>query len=266
MIEISKALTPALQKIHETALTVSSDFKKCEERIIEVLIEVESSGLHLRLGCSSLFNYTQEYMTLSEAVSLNAIAVARKAREVPELRKEVQTIGISKARKMVSVLTKENQKEWIERAKSGSTRALEKAVAKENPRAATPEKATYVSEKRLDLRLGVSEELMLKIRRAQDQVSRSKGKPASLEETFEAAIAFYLQHKDPLEKAKRVIAKKGTASLNKLFTGTVPHGETTDPQAHSRRPIPAAIAHQIRMRDQNQCQAKNPGGGICGEK
>src|SRR6185295_3447698 len=135
---------------------------------------------------------------------------------------EVQGLGISKVNKMVSVLTKQNQKEWIEKAKTVSTRALEKAVAKENPRLAAPEKATYVSEKRLDVRLGVSEELMLKIRRAQDQVSRSKGRSASLEETFEAVIGFFLEHKDPLEKSKRVIAKKGTAqsaSVNKLFTG-----------------------------------------------
>ena len=119
--------------------------------------------------------------------------------------------------------------------------------------------------------MGVNEELMLRIRRAQDQVSRSKGKPASLEETIEAAIAFYLQHKDPLEKARRVIAKKGSprenarrheprssqaSSLNKLFTGTVP----------GRMPIPAAIAHQIRARDESRCQAKKPGGGTCGER
>src|SRR4029077_19397270 len=90
------------------------------------------------------------------------------------------------------------------------SRSLERAVAAENPKMATPEVAKYVSEKRLDLRLGVDEELMLKLRRAQDQVSQSTGKPASLEDTLREAISFYLHHKDPLEKAKRVIAKKGT--------------------------------------------------------
>src|SRR4051812_31383487 len=128
MIEITKefSLTPKLLAIHENAFLAGRGFKKAEENVVETLIAVEESGLHLRVRCSSLFRYVMDHMELSEAVALNAIAVARKARAVPELRAEVQKIGISKINKMVSVLTKENQKEWIERAKTVSTRALEK--------------------------------------------------------------------------------------------------------------------------------------------
>lgn len=293
MIDATKSsLTPALLKIHENSLLAGRDLKKAEKTVIESLIEVEGSGLHFRVGCSSMLQYVMDHMELSEAVALNAIAVARKVREVPELRSEVQTIGISKIRKMVSVLTRENQKEWIERAKTVSTRALEKAVAKENPRAATPESAKYVSEKRLDLRLGVSEELMLKIRRGQDQVSRSLNKSVTLEETLDAVFSDYLHRKDPLEKAKRVIARKGPApatrkeaakpdtaqpqtaepqthSANTRFTGTVtatPRKSSASADLGARQAIPAAIAHQIRVRDQAQCQATRPGGGVCGEK
>jgi len=184
-------------------------------------------------------------------------------REIPELEKEVSEIGVSKVRKIVSVLTPSNQSEWISKAKTLSSRALEKEVAKVNPKAATPERSRYVSEKRLDLSVGVSEELMLKLRRAQDQVSQSLGRPASLEETLEQVTSFYLKHKDPLQKARRVIAKKGaqgvqaeqkSGTLNKLFTGTV------------RKPIPMAIEHQVRLRDLNQCQAPRAEGGICGSK
>ena len=136
------------------------------------------------------------------------------------------------------------------------------------PQAAAPERSRYVSEKRLGLSLGVSEELMLKLRRAQDQVSQSLGRPATLEDTLEQMTTFYLEHKDPLEKARRVIAKKGVLkndtqetdtqendTLNKQFTGTV-----------GRAPIPKAIEHQVRLRDQNQCQAPKAAGGICGSR
>src|SRR5581483_9754901 len=174
---------------------------------------------------------------------------------------------------------------------------------------------------RLDLRLGVDEELMLKLRRAQDQVSQSSGRPASLEDTLKEAICFYLHHKDPLERAKRVIAKKGTRAaageahkharteaaelartasaeharteaaaharsetVNKLFTGTVRApdpssspvralGPSSSPvrapkpaNPNPRAPIPAATEHEVRLRDQNQCQAPKPGGGICGQR
>src|SRR6185295_8138610 len=101
MLEISKALTPHQQEIHEGALTTARDYKRCEEKLVSDIIRVEESGLHFKLGCSSLFRYVMDHLELSEAVSTNAIAVARKAREVPELRAEVQKIGISKARKMV---------------------------------------------------------------------------------------------------------------------------------------------------------------------
>jgi hypothetical protein len=250
-----------------------------EKRLLLALIEVEKNSVHLRLGFSSLFQYAVS-LGLSESVAFSAISVARKMREIPELESEVSEIGISKLRKIVSVLTPENQAEWVLKAKTLSSRSLEKEVAKVSPRAATPERSRYVSEKRLDLSLGVSEELMLKLRRVQDQVSQSLGRPASLEEALQEMATFYLRHKDPLEKARRVIAKKGFAaqaescaqaegptqaepaasgpkeskSLNKLFTGTV------------RTPIPKAIEHQVRLRDQNQCQAPREKGGVCGSQ
>ena len=258
-------MNPDFEKIHQSALLAAREFKQAEVKLLDALLEVEKSSVHLRLGFSSLFNYAVQSLGLSEAVAYNAISVARKIREIPALKQEVAELGISKTRKIVSVLTKENQSEWISKAKTLSSRALEKAVAKENPREATQEAAKYVSEKRLDLRLGVDEELMLKLRRAQDQVSQSSGKPASLEDTLRAAIYFYLHHKDPLEKAKRVIAKKGTqaqarsGTVNKLFTGTV--------REKSREPIPAAVEHQVRLRDQNRCQSPKPdGGGVCGQR
>jgi len=252
-----------LEKIHEQALLAASEFKQAEKKLLLALNEVEKNSVHLRLGFSSLFQYAVSSLGLSEAVAYNAIAVARKMREVPELEAQVSEIGISKVRKIVSVLTAENQSEWILKAKTLSSRALEKEVVKVRPQAAAPERSRYVSEKRLGLSLGVSEELMLKLRRAQDQASQSLGRPATLEDTLEQMTTFYLKHKDPLEKARRVIAKKGVQesdtrkndTLNKRFTGTV-----------GRAPIPKAIEHQVRLRDQNQCQAPKAAGGICGSR
>jgi hypothetical protein len=270
---MTHSLSPALLKIHQSALLAAGGFKNSETKLLDSLIAVEKSGVHLKLGFTSLFRYSLKSLGLSEAVSYNAIAVARKIREVPALRNEVGEIGISKTRKMVSVLTNENQEEWILKAKTLNTRALEKAVARENPKEATPEVTKYVSDQRLDLRLGIDEELLVKLRRAQDQVSQSRGKAVSLEETLREAVSFYLHHKDPLEKARRVIAKKGFESLNKLFTGTVP-ACTPNPTAPpgqpgsrpKRAPIPKATEHEVRLRDLNQCQAPSPGGGVCGER
>jgi len=255
------------EKIHQLALSAASEFKQAEKKLLLALIEVEKSSVHLRLGFSSLFQYALS-LGLSEAVAHNAIAVAHKIREIPELEAEVAEIGVSKIRKIVSVMTPENHAEWILKARTLSSRALEKEVVKVQPRAGTPERSRYISEKRLDLSLGVSEELMLRLRRAQDQVSQSLGRPASLEETLEAMTAFYLKHKDPLQKARRVIAKKGpkaqaaaqppkfedkSETINKLFTpGNSSH---THPEIHrapgetaGSEPVPSAQAFRRGLR------------------
>lgn len=119
-----------LEKIHEQALLAASEFKQAEKKLLLALNEVEKNSVHLRLGFSSLFQYAVSSLGLSEAVAYNAIAVARKMREVPELEAQVSEIGISKVRKIVSVLTAENQSEWILKAKTLSSRALEKEVVK----------------------------------------------------------------------------------------------------------------------------------------
>lgn len=202
---------PEITRIHTQALAAADGFRKAEAALIDALMEVEHKKVFLKLGYSSLFTYATQALRLPEGAAYNAITVARKAREIPELKTEIQAgLSIAKARKVVPVLAASaNPTLWLEKARTLSTRQLEKEVARENPREATPERASYVSEKRLDLRLGVSEKLMLQLRRAQDQVSRSKARAVSLEETLEVLTGFYLQRQDPLEKAKRAVAKKG---------------------------------------------------------
>src|SRR5882724_9499831 len=101
-------LTPELEKVHQSALFAANEFKKSESRLVDSLIEVEKTGVHLKLGFSSMYKYGVESLRLSEAVSLNAIAVARKVWEIPEIKEDVTEIGISKVRKIISVLTPQN--------------------------------------------------------------------------------------------------------------------------------------------------------------
>lgn len=138
------ALQPEHEKIHQYALSASRNFKRAEAELLEALIQVESSRVFLMLGYSSLFSYAVQALGLSEAVAANAITVARKARELPALKKEIETgaIGISKAKKMVSVITIQNQDAWVLKAKTLSTRALEKEVARVNPQQVGPERAS----------------------------------------------------------------------------------------------------------------------------
>ncbi len=202
------------QSIHERALLAAEGFRLAEIELIDALALVHRERVFLRMGFSSLFVYATESLKLSGAVAYNSIAVMRKAEEVPELRIRIAagTLSISQAKKIVPVLKADNQSEWLLKACTLSARNIEKEVARENPRAATPERARYISARRLDLRLGVDESLMLKLRRAQDLVSGSLQAPATLEATLEMITEFYLRHRDPVSRADRVVAKKGLDS------------------------------------------------------
>jgi 5-methylcytosine-specific restriction endonuclease McrA len=250
------------QLIHRTALDAAQGYRRAESTLVDALMAVDRERVFLQLGHASLFVYAVQALGLSEAVAYNAITVARKAREVPALQEQIRAgkIGISKAKKIASVLTLANQSEWLDKAATLSSRQIEKEVAKASPREAAPESARYVSEKRLELRLGIEEAQLSRLRRAQDRVSQSQGRAVSLEETLQIAVDFYLNAKDPLEKAKRAVVRRRTVAVegsptervDSRFTGTV------------RAPIPAVVKHRVLLRDGAACQFRRPDGLLCG--
>ena len=284
---MNQTLEPRLQKIHDSAVRAARELGRAESALIEILIEVDRERVFARMGYASLFVYLTDELKLTPAMANQAITVARRAAAIPALRAEIQagTIGISVAKKMASVIHK-SPSEWIDRAKTLTVRQLEKAVAKADPHSATPEKARYVSEHRISLSLGLSEEAMLKLRRAQDQVSRSENRAVSLEETLAVVVGFYLHRKDPIERSRRVVARKGIKvtsepglapvadSLSGPKHGAVVPGpeEPSAPKppgdrnqmVPGRRPLASAVKHAVRIRDGGKCQARKPGGGYCG--
>jgi len=244
--------------LHQKALEIAGRFRKCEFELLEILQKMDQKKGFIQLGYSSLFVYAVEALKLSEANASNFIAVARKAREIPALKSEIEkgTITVSKARKITPVLNKENQTQWLQKASSLPTRKLEQEVAKVAPETAVRERAKYVAENRLELKIGVSEALMKKLRRAQDLVSNSLRKPARLEETLEQILNLYLEKKDPVQKAKRVSAKQKIKS-NRVSRDTE--------LGTNRKPIPAPVQHTVHQRDQGKCQFKLPDDSMCGQ-
>lgn len=129
----------------------------------------------------------------------------------------------------------------------------------------------YVTESRVKIELGLSEEEMLKLRRVQDLVSQSQSKHASLEDALMAMADFYLKGKDPVEKAKRIKVKKGlvnsaTPEVRKAVAETLkPEVADESVSRQTREPIPAAILHQVNLRDQRRCCFVNEQGEKCAQ-
>jgi len=259
------------QKTHEKTLTAVRSFHRSEAHLVDCLHEAEHQKVYKHLGYTSLFFYAVSELGLSEANAYSFIAVSRKAREIPEMKRAIDSghLSVSKAKKVVPVIQKENAGDWIAKAKTLPCRILEQAVAKECPKAATPERARYVSQDRLDLRLGVSEKLLNKIKRVQDILSQKERRAVSMEEAMDRCFDLFLEKKDPEVKAKRVINRR--AEHGKIEIGHVTkmgkiNKKPFDKAGKIRKPIPMRVKHEVMRRDGGQCTHVLANGERCGSR
>lgn len=183
-----------MHPLHVQALEAAKRFKQAEADLVELFQRIEEEKVFSKLGYASLFEYGVNALGLSEQNTYSFILIARKSREVPALKEAIHNgnLSVSKARRIASVINQENQQTWLQAAQVLSRTQLEKEVARENPKAATQESSRYVTAERLELKLGVSEELMKKLRRIQDLESQRTQKASSLEESLEALAELYL--------------------------------------------------------------------------
>jgi hypothetical protein len=281
------------ESVHAKAIEVSTRYKRAEAELIDLLIEIEDRKIFLKRGHSSLFKYVVSELHLGENTAYSLITVSRKARQFPVLKASIQngTITLSNARRVASVLTLQNQEEWISKACELSSRELEKEIAKFKPAEATSERARYVSFDRVKLEIGLSEREMLRLRRVQDLISQSRRRTVSLELVIHELNNLYLGKHDPVEKAKRhqvrnpVDRDQKSADLN-LKTESHNQGKGPSESDRSnanrtetfktlvtkresvtakREPLSAAIKHQVNLRDQRRCAHTLPNGSRCNQ-
>lgn len=280
-------------QIHSQALEISTRYRRAEAELIDVIQRAEEHRVYIKRGHSSLFNYVIRELGLSESVAYSVITIARKVREVPELKTQIQSgaLTLTSARRIVPLLKRGNQganAEWLKKACELSSRQLEKEIVKIHPQEATVERASYVNVDRIKLELGLSEREMLRLRRVQDILSQTKKRHVKLEETLQILTAEYLNRHDPLEKANRNQVRKGSlpqkkrlaeqetpilvhtehrpsTAVGKLFARPVAKKITAQSKTHTRKPIPSAIIHHVNRRDQRRCAEKLPDGSRCNQ-
>ncbi|PWU22850.1 MAG: hypothetical protein C5B49_00010 [Bdellovibrio sp.] len=142
-------LSPAQLKLHEQAVKACARHRLQETEIIHLLMDIETGKIHRLLGYSSLFNYSVQALGLSEGNAYAFIAVARKCRECGPLAQAVdwQTLSVSKAARLVSVLSLENAEVLVQFAVCHSSREIDKEVAKLRPRSKANDSLKPLSEK-----------------------------------------------------------------------------------------------------------------------
>src|SRR5258708_6260947 len=105
-------------QIHEKALEVVGRFKRAESDLIEILQQADEHRVYLSFECKNLHEYTMRVLKLTESVAFNFIVVARKAKEVPQLKEVIDSgaLSVSKARRITPVLTKTNHEQLLQKA------------------------------------------------------------------------------------------------------------------------------------------------------
>lgn len=241
------SLTSQQKVIHKRATRIAADYLKKEYDLIEILDQVEQSRLFRKLDCSSLFQYATQLLGLSESVAYSLITIMRKSREVPEIK----NIAISKASRIVSVISAENATEWIQFAGSHSKREIEREIARRFPENVRPEKLKPLTGEISELALPVKAEFLIKLNRVLDLEAQRKSKSGSRVEALEAALDNYLFHRDPVQKAQRAKMRK-------------PKEQKPSELRPGRVPLTATEKHVVFKRDQGRCTYMDEAGKVCG--
>ena len=202
--KIETSLSMLQESIHSKVLLCAESYRKLESELIDLLQEVDKHKVYLALGYPSLFVYVTDALNISEANAYAFVRVARKSLDVPELKAEIKkgNLSLSKAIRIVPVLSTANKSKWIEKASNLSKTELEKEVRREKPEEFKREFFRRMEEDRFLLKIGLSEALADRLKRAQNLESTRRRQNLTLEETLGSVLNFYLQRSDPLLNGK----------------------------------------------------------------
>ena len=247
----------SINELHERGIYCAKQYLHFEGEMIEILQKMDEKRGFLQYGYPSLFQYAVSAWKLTESQAYTFISIARKSREVPELKQAIVngTLTAGQGKRIVSVITPGNKNEWIAKASEMKQRELEKEIVKEKPSRLVKDKMKYVREERVQLTCGISEKLMKEIERVKDLVSQSTGKACGLEGALEAMTTLYLERKDPVKKAERVLSKPNS-----------PQRRVTTVEKTNRKPLAAIVKHEVAQRYQGQCAHIDNKGNRCTQK
>jgi 5-methylcytosine-specific restriction endonuclease McrA len=261
--------------LDQQATQIVQRYRGEENQLISVLQQIESQAVFKKLGYTSMYEYCVHRLKLSDSRAYELINVSRTCTKVPQIKAAIEAgaVSISAVKRIGSVVTEENASLWIEQASTLRQKDLERAVAAVNPKEAVKEQVKPITENRSTLIVGISLELEKKLERVRELVAQSTAKPCNLEQALEQMAVVFLERKDPVKRAERITQKKLIAKFQSTSLSNVAGAVETNVQKasppiakQSRSPIPAAIRHQVSLRDRGQCQGKTPQGTRCGCK
>ena len=120
----SEKLNYLHQKFSEYGKNAKEWFRKCAL----LLPEIEKFKVWRKKGFHSIYEYAAKLANMSQYQVNEALRTVRKTVDFPELRKIVETKGINAVRPVLTIVNKETESFWAEKAKNMSQHTLETYV------------------------------------------------------------------------------------------------------------------------------------------
>ncbi len=252
-------------ELHNKALSRAHKYKECEWRVIEVLQEVEATGLYKALECPSLFIYAVKFLDLDNALAYAMIRAARLSREIPRLEHSLKTqqLTVTKAARIFSTLTPHNAQELISYAEKHSADDINREVTRMREKEGLPARMRKIQ---------VSDETYALIKRARSLSAKN----ADVDHTLKRIVNEHLDRHDPVRKAERAQNRKSNhgSQASKIYQPlttmdaqsqtkpfcTYQKSAQTNPK---RKPLTADEKHQVFARDGGQCTHRDAQGRRC---
>lgn len=228
--------------------------KKTTAEILEILKEVDSRRLFLKLGFTSLFAYLTEGLGYPPASAQRRIESARLLREMPEISRDLAEgrLNLTQVSMLASGLKQKSlelsrKKEILDHIKEKNVAQTQKILAQDLDLPAPQfEKARFQKDESTRLELTLSAEQRQLFERVKELISHTHPHP-TWSELFVFLGEEFLQRKDPLRK-KQTVEKITSAP------------EAAPDQAVTPRK-PSALSRPLRRliwRRDLCCQWRNP--------
>ena len=203
------------QLLHQQALQKAKEYKKSEGALLEILMQIDKHKAYLKLGYPSLHVYCTKALNLTDAQAYTFCGVAKKSIEVPELKAAIDNgeLHLTNARRVVPIINSENKSEWLMKATELTQKELEREIKVAFPESIKPESMRPVSEAHFEFKITISVELEKKLARVKDLLSQKKKRAVSYEEALLEISQEYIQRKDPVERAERVVRRREIKKL-----------------------------------------------------
>lgn len=263
--QIKKHIIPGTYRaLHRSAVQAASELKQKEVLLIRALQEVDENLVYRYLGFSSLYQYCLQALKLTEGQSMTYISVARKSKHLPQLQEALNKgeVTVSKVSRVVSVMTPDNQTQWLDLVKTSTKYEIEKAVAKVNPRLISPEKTKFLTDTLMQLEVPITEAAFKDLKRVQDLLSQKTKKHVSLEEVITYLSKDYLKRQDPVEREARRVKRKAVNQFKKedLLSERQNENKSSCPGTINQNKIKRSSIDKALTRDQSRCVADTPNG------